>query len=326
MVGHVRHEVRIGAVGLFHHAVFVVAVLCRTQPQRAILLIGLAGFFQRIDRSLNLAFAVQRSFKIIVVELDAEGLQIDILLIAQIGNAEFADGFKVFDIAAGDSRFAIAGRYGFLREEILRDFSDIVAVIRRLRPAGVTGLESARPRLHRRRQCGNLHPGIVVIKFTGNVIALCVQQCRQGIAQRALAAVAHMQRTSRIGRHELDNDFLPCSLVAFAELPALLQNGFDHGLFRSSGNTDIDKAGAGDFRAGDQAGGACLQRTHDSLRQFARIFLQRFGNLHRNIAGNVAMRRIARTFQRDVRRQAAVCQQGRDSGLDQLENFLFLLS
>ena len=49
VVGHVRHKVGVAAVALFHDAVFVVAVVGRFEPQRAVLLIGLAGSLKPFD-------------------------------------------------------------------------------------------------------------------------------------------------------------------------------------------------------------------------------------------------------------------------------------
>jgi hypothetical protein len=44
VIGDVGHEVGVGAVGLAHHAVLVVAVLGAAQPQRAAFFVGLARF------------------------------------------------------------------------------------------------------------------------------------------------------------------------------------------------------------------------------------------------------------------------------------------
>jgi hypothetical protein len=64
-------------------------------------------------RPVDLAVGVQRGLEVVVVELDAEGLQVLVLLVAQVGHGEAADRFDVVDVAAGGGRLAVAGRHGF---------------------------------------------------------------------------------------------------------------------------------------------------------------------------------------------------------------------
>jgi hypothetical protein len=55
VIGHIGHEVGVAAVGLAHHAVFVVAVVGGLEPQRAVLLIGLAVGDQAVHGGLDMA-------------------------------------------------------------------------------------------------------------------------------------------------------------------------------------------------------------------------------------------------------------------------------
>jgi hypothetical protein len=57
---------------------------------------------------------------------------------------------------------------------------------------------------------------------------------------------------------------------------------------------EVDEAGAGDFGLGDQRRGR--QLGEDQVRQFARILLQRARQLHRGVAGEVAVGGVFRAF------------------------------
>ena len=107
VVGDVRHEVRERAVGLAHHAVFVVAVFAGAQPQRAAVFVGVSVRDEFAHGFLDLAVAVQRRFEEIDVELHAERLEIEILFVTQIRDGEFADRFEIFRIARADHDMAV---------------------------------------------------------------------------------------------------------------------------------------------------------------------------------------------------------------------------
>jgi len=83
------------------------------------------------------------------------------------------------------------------------------------------------------------------------------------------------------------------------------QHHAHHRLLGGFRHAQIDEAGSGDIGRGDQVAASGMRQhgIHDCLRQFARIFLQRLGQLHGDVAGNIAMRRIARTLQRNRRFQ-----------------------
>ena len=72
VIGDVRHEVRVRAVGLAHHAVLVVAEVGRAQPQRAAFLVGVAAGDQLAHGLLDLAVGVQRRLEVVDVEAHAE--------------------------------------------------------------------------------------------------------------------------------------------------------------------------------------------------------------------------------------------------------------
>jgi hypothetical protein len=61
---------------LAHDAVLVVAVVGGLEPQRAVLLVGLAVGDQPGHRGLDAAAGVQAGFQVVVVELHLKGLQV----------------------------------------------------------------------------------------------------------------------------------------------------------------------------------------------------------------------------------------------------------
>src|SRR5690606_2833748 len=60
VVGHVRYEIGVAAIGFAHHAVFVVTEIGGAQPQRATLFIGVTVGDQALDSVFHFAIAVQR--------------------------------------------------------------------------------------------------------------------------------------------------------------------------------------------------------------------------------------------------------------------------
>ncbi|MNS90914.1 hypothetical protein D3C72_1249860 [compost metagenome] len=226
----IRHEIRVGAVRLAHDAVLVVAEVGGAQPQRAILLVGVAGLDQGFDGAVDLAVRVQRRFQVVIVELHAERLQVDVLFVAQVGDGKRADRVDVFHVAIGRGRLAIAGRDGLAGLEVVGDIGDVVAVVGGLGPFGVAGLEAARARLHGIGQGLDLHARVVIVELARHLVTLRVEQRRQGVAQGRLAAVAHVQRTGRVGRDEFQDDLLAGACRAAAIAVGFAQDGFHDGL------------------------------------------------------------------------------------------------
>ena len=113
VVGHVGHKVGVTAVSLAHDPVFVVAVVGRPEPQRAILFIGFASGLQPAHGVIDPAAAVEAAFKVIVVKLDSEGLQVKVLLVAQIGHGKLAQIIECCHIPRGRETAVVSG-HGFL--------------------------------------------------------------------------------------------------------------------------------------------------------------------------------------------------------------------
>ena len=214
-----------------------------------------------------------------------------------------------------------------MRQEVGRDVGDVVAVIGRLGPFGVARLEAARARLHRGGQGGDLDAGVVVVELARHFDALRLEQRRQRIAQRGLAAVADMQRTGRVGRDEFDDRMVAAGAAGAAEGFTLLEHVAHHRLLGGGGHAQVDEAGAGDVRRFDQALRARLglQRGDQAGGQFARIGLERLGQLHGDIAGDVAVRGIARTLQHHIGHEVGAGDDRGEGCLEQGNDLLFLL-
>jgi hypothetical protein len=197
--------------------------------------------------------------------------------------------------------------------EVFGDVGDVVAVVGRLRPFGVARLVAAQARLHRVGQGLDLHAGVVVVELAGDVVALRHEQRGQRVAQRRLAAVAYVQRAGRVGRDEFDDDFLAGAGAGAAVGGALRQHGLDHGLLGGGADAQVDEARAGDFGRFDQAlaGRVGQQRIDQPGGQFARVHFQLLGQLHGDVAGDVAVRRVAWSLQHDVGTTSVPARMGR---------------
>ena len=81
----------------------------------------------------------------------------------------------------------------------LRDVLDVLAVVSPLGNIQGFARGLADPGLHAQCEVADLNAGVVVIELTTDRVPGPLQQRRERIAQRRLAAVAHMQWTSGVG-------------------------------------------------------------------------------------------------------------------------------
>ena len=288
MIGHVRHEIGVSAVALAHHPVLVVAEIGGAQPQRIVLLVGMAAGDQLVDRLLHLAVGVQRGLQREHIEIHAEGAQIEVLLAAQIGHREMADRLGIVHIAGG-LHVLVVRFHRFLRQISLGDIRDVIAAIARFRPGRMVRRDAHAAQLHRARQVIDLHTRIVVVKLARHIPARRMQHVAQTIAHRRAAPVPDMQRSGRVRRDELHAHLAPRAEVDMPIARARLQHAVHHVLLGRSGDEHIDEARPGDLQFLDDIG--FRQRRDQRLRDVARRFAQRLGQLHRQIAGVIAMRR-----------------------------------
>ena len=284
-----------------HDAVFVVAVVRGLEPQRAVLLVRLAVGHQLVHGGLYPATGVQAALEVVLVKLEVEGLQVFVLLVAQVGHSKLANGIDIVDIAAG-GELAVIGLDGLLGQKVVGNVLDVVAVVESLAggvlgvdgPALVTGLEAFGAQLRAVGQGLDLHAGVVVIKLAVHGPTLGAEQVANGIAQGGLAAVAHVQRARGVGRHKLHQHALAVDRPERQTASALAQHLAHHFLLGSGLQANIDEAGACDLDVASPSAQRRASPTRLSRRVSASgawVQFERFGQLHGRGAGEVAVGR-----------------------------------
>ncbi len=112
-----------------------------------------------------------------------------------------------------------------------------------------------------------------------------------------MAAVRDVQRAGGVRGHELDEDALAAARLAVAVLVAELMDAADDARRDVFHQEEVDEAGAGDLRLGDDVVGR--QGADDGLSQLARIATGRLGQAHGDVGREVAVRGIARALHHD---------------------------
>ena len=297
VIGDIGHEVGIRAVRLAHDTILVVAVVGRAQPQCTVPFERLAGGNQALHGLADAAARIQARLEEISVEAHTEGAQVEILLMTQVRDRELADAVEVIGIAARGV-FTVVGPDGLPLQEVGRDVGDVLAVVRGLRPAGTAWLQPLHARLRRQRKIGDLDARVVVVELAVDLPALRLEQVADGVAERSVAAVTYVQRPGRVGGDEFDDHTAAAARLATEAFPSGDDLGHDR-LPRRRLQREIDEAGPGDLHRLHPAlyRRLALQRLDQCRGDFARIALQRLGQLHRHGAGQVAMRGVARRFE-----------------------------
>ena len=187
----------------------------------------------------------------------------------------------------------------FLCAEPVGDRDDVVPAItvrgkRELLPAA---LEVAQPGA--RSEDFHLPAVVIDVVLALDVVAGRLEQVAERRAVGGVAAVPDMQRTGRIRRHEFQQH-APSGTVRRASVGGTgCQEAADLLGVGGLGQEKVDEAGARHLDLGDcRVGG---QGRPQGFGKLARILARRLGEPHRQIAGEVAVRRVARVF--DLERQ-----------------------
>jgi hypothetical protein len=162
-----------------------------------------------------------------------------------------------------------------LPAEIGRDVGDVLAVVGGFRPVGVARLQALAAGTAWTGQGADLHAGVVVIELAQHLGALALQQVADAVAQRRVAAVAHVQRAGGVGGDELHHHLASAGGWR-PKRSARGQHLGHHGLFGGSGQAQVDEARAGDFQRLHPAlhRRLLLQRGHQGLGQSRGFFLR----------------------------------------------------
>ena len=321
VVSHIGHKVGVAAVAFFHDAVFVVAVVGGAQPQGAVFLKSFARCHQGAYGGVHAAAGVQAAFQVVVVKFQGKGLQVQVLLAAQIGHGKFAHAVQVIHVAAGGIA-AVVSRHSFAGQKVGGDVGDVVAGVRGLGPQRVAGLHALGAQLGAGGQGVDLYSGVVVIKLAVDRPALRGVQVTNGVAQRGLAGVAHVQRAGGVGRDKFHQQLLAVGGL-LAKLGACGQHLAHHFLLGCGLEADVDKTGACNFQSVYPLRYRALrpQGLNQLLGHLARVALQGLGQLHGGGGGKVAMGGYLGRLQSGFGARAS--QQGFEGGGQRVEEFGF---
>ena len=149
------------------------------------------------------------------------------------------------------------------------------------------------------RQAEDVHltAGIIDVVLAGHIPAGKGEQAGQRGAVGRTAAVADVQRAGRVGRDEFDLHLLLATGRRAAESRAFGQHGAHDIDLGPRIEGEIDEAGTGHFRLGNQHRNR--QFRQQLVGNFARILLQRLGQLHGQVGRPVAVRRVTRALELD---------------------------
>ena len=209
---------------------------------------------------------------------------------AQIGHRKLADAVEVVDITAGGEA-AVVGLHRLFGQKVVGDVLDVVAVVGGFGPGSVAGLDALGTQLGAGGQRADLHTRVVVIELAVHRPALGGEEVADRVAERRLAAVAHMQRTGRVGRHELHHQALAVGRL-FAKTGAGAQHLAHDLLLGRRLQADVDEARPGDVNVGHPllVHGLRQQSGFEAFGHLARVELQGLGQLHGGGDGPVTVR------------------------------------
>ena len=250
---------------------------------------------------------VQAGLEEVVVEAHAEGLQVEILLVAQVGDGELADRVEVVRVARG-GELAVVGLDRLPGEEVGGDVGDVVAVVELLalrigrigRPAVVARLEALDAQLRAVRQRADLHARVVVVELALHRPALAGEQVADG-RRRARPGWRGRRAAARSGWPTRTRRSPCCRWPAgcrSASPPA--STSATTACLAAGARRRLMKPGPAISSADTQrcTAGCALQRGDELFGDGARRQAQRLGQLHRHGDGQVAMGGLLGGFER----------------------------
>ena len=323
VVRDVGREVREQPVLALDDAVLVVAEGRRAEPPRAVLGIEVTGLVEDFQRLRDAARFVERALGVPEVEVHPEAREhvADLLDLALQHEArEVVEILAEQRLRAGDEGvhadldgvLVAVGGFGEAFEhgrgvtaeafavdgpQLGRTGPDVVALIavRREGHGLAAEFEIADPGGHRKDV--HLPAGVVHVVLAGDVEAGGLQDIREARAVRGAATMTDVQRTGRVGGHEFHLHLATAADADAAEGVTGGEHGADDFATGLGPEVQVDEAGTGDLGALDP--GRVRQLFDHALREFAGIALQPAGELHRDVAGVVAVGGGLRTFEDD---------------------------
>ena len=307
-VADVGGEIRWLAGRADQRTVLVVPERRRPEPDSAILLVHVAVLAKALDRTVNPAFAMQPALAGPHVEAHAE-----------LGERLLDPAPNPLGRPAPDHVGCVTRlRLGLdVRRQFASKVVHVVAVVPVVRDGfAVPDREHARP------EVAHLHPEIVEVVLARDGLPTGLEQPAEQIADERPTRVADMQRPGGVGRHELDVDSARAHRRDRAPRLGRGEHRIEQPLERPIGEPQVDEARRRHVDGGEGRGGGIgldlaielfLERRGDRERRHA----ARSGELHGQVAGQVAVCRIGRSLDFDrgsVLPQSRVRQRTRGHG------------
>ncbi|OQA34525.1 MAG: hypothetical protein BWY57_00381 [Betaproteobacteria bacterium ADurb.Bin341] len=340
VVGNIRSKIGVETVFALHDAIFFIAEGRGLEPLGAILHIEVPVFFEEIDGARHQASVEERLLRKPDIEADAKRLEVVPAIRQLLGQRVLmhirpirtqqrlgTDNQRVeMGLAlilrlvvaavgirqAGQPALDSLGRAKVFAAVRCGHLTSHVAHIRPLVGIGRKGdddaiqFQIAQPR--RQGQDVHLPAGIIDVKLARHFPAGKRQQVGQRSTVGGTAAMPDMQRPGRVGGNEFNLNFLPPAQNKAAKISAQSQHPGDGCRLGSGIKGEIDEPGASDFGLAHQ------RRDRELIDQLAGdiewILFQNTRQLHGQIGGKIAVRRIPRPFKQDGR--GAGC--GRNTG------------
>ena len=160
-------------------------------------------------------------------------------------------------------------------------------------------MQLAPAHIQRLGQPVDLHARVVHVELPVHVIAGPVEQGRKRIADRGATRVRDVQRSGRVGRHELDHHPARPFRCHAPECGAAGEDLGEPILQHVLAEPEIEEAGARDLDGGDARTIERQART-DVLGDRARRLPEPTGERHRQVRRDVAVLRVARPLEPDL--------------------------
>ena len=235
---------------------------------------------------------------------NAEAAQVEVLLVAQVGDGEAADRLEVVRVARGHDRLHVRRAGRFAREIGLRDVGDVGAPIAVGGEVRVVRPDRTRARLHRQGQVADLRAGVVVVELARHAPAGGLEQRAERIAERGLPAVADVQRPGWVGRDELDQHLARAAGVRRppAEGRPFREHPRHHRPSRLRRQAKIDESGPGHLGRLEQATAIGREQgVADRLGEIARLASRHARELQRDVRREIAVLGLLRPVELDLR-------------------------
>ena len=293
-VADVGREVGRFAGGSVDDPVLVVAEGGRAEPDRAVLLVDMAALAQALDRSGDPALVVEPRLARPDVEMHAERLEAGLDPFADAtGRPPTDDGRGIGAVGGGGGPDVV----GDGRHQVM-DVGALVAVLGHR----LTALE----RGDGRAQVADLRTRIVEVVLARDPLAAGLEDATEQVADERATSVADVERPGRVGGHELDVDRPGAGRGDATPGGRIGEDRGDRRLERLVAQTEVEEPrrrhlGARDRRRGRVGRGFVRHLGRQRLRDRQRRHAIRPGQLHREVAGEVAMGRVGGAFDLDRR-------------------------